>query len=163
MSGEQKLQMSMTALMRGSPPHERGIDLIISCFLLIIRITPAWAGNSRRRKAYVIIFQDHPRMSGEQILLSLIIFSLIGSSPHGRGIEWQSPKALKAGKITPAWAGNSFLTLMRNFNEQDHPRMGGEQLRRLCPFEIVGGSPPHERGIGISIPGASFDLRITPA
>ena len=71
------------------------------------RITPAYAGKSRK----VIIswqrFQDHPRLCGEK-------FSGISSTSFGSG-------------ITPAYAGKSVPVDPRRLSSGDHPRLCGEK------------------------------------
>ena len=49
----------------GSPPPTRGILFSCSCFVDIIRITPAYAGNTYKGVWLKFIDRDHPRLRGE--------------------------------------------------------------------------------------------------
>ena len=46
--------------------------------------------------------------------------------PHGRGIVESTPLLKYIYRITPAWAGNSHLQNLPQALVGDHPRMGGE-------------------------------------
>ena len=49
-------------------------------------------------------------------------------------------------RITPAYAGKSFLNPKHNDSYQDHPRLCGEKKNLPTPPIIVSGSPPPMRG-----------------
>ncbi len=51
--------------MEGSPPHGRGIVVLLLSVIARLRITPAWAGNSTAVQAAQSQEKDHPRMGGE--------------------------------------------------------------------------------------------------
>ena len=48
--------------------------------------------------------------------------------------------------ITPAYAGNTILQMVRNFMQGDHPRLRGEHIRIHCICYFKLGSPPPTRG-----------------
>ena len=64
-----------------------------------------------------------------------------------RGIRLITYLRISIAGITPAHAGNTVLLLVRNCNEQDHPRACGEYF--ILPGAAAGweGSPPRMRGI----------------
>ena len=49
-------------------------------------------------------------------------------------------------RITPAWAGKSFVFDFTCPHLQDHPRVGGEKPRQTLSSWPVRGSPPRGRG-----------------
>ena len=65
--------------------------------------------------------------------------------------------------ITPACAGNTFLTFLINFVSEDHPRMRGEYLFASAIIAYMAGSPPHARGILPKLAEGAVQIRITPA
>ena len=70
---------------------------------------------------------------------------------------------MSAERITPAWAGKSFLYHAKPLVAGDHPRMGGEKLLVLYGTTWGAGSPPHGRGketMLVNVPGSDW---ITPA
>ena len=103
--GEKALSCSCVIYLQGSPPRGRGkeenIALIRACF----RITPAWAGKSRRRPTQGWIFRDHPRVGGEKIDGKKANAYYEGSPPRGRGKAWKPGEKRPESGITPAWAG----------------------------------------------------------
>ena len=49
------------------------------------RITPAYAGKSKKQTAHIVQKEDHPRVCGEKKLASSILSRSIGSPPRMRG------------------------------------------------------------------------------
>ena len=70
----------------GSPPHMRGIPLIVLYSYFCLGITPAHAGNTRVFPNDIFIMRDHPRTCGEYSLLGSLVCFHLGSPPHMRGI-----------------------------------------------------------------------------
>ena len=88
---------------------------------------------------------------------------MAGSPPHGRGKGIGRVDCGQVGGITPAWAGKSPAGSLYAVPSRDHPRMGGEKLKRPARRPARWGSPPHGRGKGAqSRPGQPLP-RITPA
>ena len=69
----------------GSPPRGRGKGFggIFPGFLA--RITPAWAGKSRRHAESRTKSKDHPRVGGEKLKQRMCSTAIAGSPPRGRG------------------------------------------------------------------------------
>ena len=65
--GEQDYKQDYSRAALGSPPRVRGTDFYHSHDFEHDRITPACAGNSRRRADRASCRKDHPRVCGEQI------------------------------------------------------------------------------------------------
>ena len=129
--------------MMGSPPHLRGTPMCSRFNRMIIRITPASAGNTGR------VNYDQRTHNG--------------SPPHLRGTligqywTWIVPR------ITPASAGNTVICFSRSFCLWDHPRICGEHLQCLSLARLPHGSPPHLRGTPVSPQFDCENSGITPA
>ena len=127
MGGEKCFIRFFHLLIRGSPPHGRGKAPGSSNNGNVIGITPAWAGKSASNTLSTWYQQDHPRMGGEKLMLSICFANSSGSPPHGRGKVELSVCYCFGARITPAWAGKSSSDNCSPWNCQDHPRMGGEK------------------------------------
>ena len=104
--GEQMKYMPSRTTTIGSPPRVRGTDSTDAGLDLYSRITPACAGNSLRATRYWQKFWDHPRVCGEQSVLSRYVFFPAGSPPRVRGTVPQYYDVTNLQRITPACAGN---------------------------------------------------------
>ena len=71
--------------------------------------------------------KDHPRLRGEQLVKKLKIKPLAGSPPLARGTVHIFLFRLLQMGITPACAGNSFISFKSRKFTKDHPRLRGEQ------------------------------------
>ena len=69
------------------------------------RITPAYAGKSRRQLPRSCTVQDHPRLCGEKLLQIHERQNLLGSPPPMRGKAAKEIMNLAFLRITPAYAG----------------------------------------------------------
>ncbi len=124
---------------QGSPPHTRGIPYGLLRLSCVLRITPAYAGNTRadyfkkRRK------EDHPRIRGEYSASTSTLASFTGSPPHTRGIQLISKSLQSHIRITPAYAGNTIPFVVFSIMRKDHPRIRGEYTKKMA--EIQGFSP----------------------
>ncbi len=163
MGGEKCGMMQQPTLWLGSPPHGRGKGWPAAPSRKPAGITPAWAGKSGWALRIISIAWDHPRMGGEKRTSRPETARRRGSPPHGRGKGTSTRWRETAGRITPAWAGKSFVIVSFSLFYWDHPRMGGEK-QLLLPFApCKSGSPPHGRGKGISYETQQEFERITPA
>ncbi len=126
-------------------------------------ITPACAGN-RHRNAYIArAAWDHPRLRGEQSVISPFMFFAAGSPPLARGTAIQVSNAGMLIGITPACAGNRYLPASPSLCCQDHPRLRGEQVLPASPRVGSLGSPPLARGTANIRHRFILLSRITPA
>ncbi len=75
----------------GSPPHARGRPLGGSDGSLVCWITPACAGKTTYRKYLARPDRDHPRMRGEDPQVAVRHDAGLGSPPHARGRQLDSP------------------------------------------------------------------------
>ena len=102
-------------------------------------------------------------MGGEKRMPPRMGFWLRGSPPHGRGKDLETDSPPSCSGITPAWAGKSFHWHSLPMFHWDHPRMGGEKLKRLRKAYRGKGSPPHGRGKVYNCQVFCRTFRITPA
>ena len=103
--GEKKLCCSVLTSIIGSPPRMRGKESSTLMKNMEMRITPAYAGKSLPWSSSAKGSGDHPRVCGEKITLSRIIFHLQGSPPRMRGkVDLYTLPAVRPW-ITPAYAG----------------------------------------------------------
>ena len=72
-------------------------------------ITPAYAGKSCRPEAAVPDLRDHPRVCGEKKVMRGAKDKRMGSPPRMRGKEKGGVKMALISRITPAYAGKSWL------------------------------------------------------
>ena len=89
--------------------------------------------------------------------------SITGSPPHVRGKLLLLMNWLFAVRITPACAGKTWNNGCAPLNQQDHPRMCGENSMRFSSAFHTVGSPPHVRGKPVIADSTGFNIGITPA
>ena len=105
--GEYGLPQPGRGRISGSSPLSRGILWAVGLALMLGRIIPALAGNTRHDAAADVHASDHPRSRGEYVYVILLLWAVGGSSPLSRGIPfWRPPRPGIAG-IIPALAGNT--------------------------------------------------------
>ena len=107
--------------------------------------------------------RDHPRLRGEQKYPYKVDIITLGSPPLARGTGAFNASLRTFSRITPACAGNSCVAGRRVAGGWDHPRLRGEQMRRLKDQDLAQGSPPLARGTESSARAFFSPSRITPA
>ena len=163
MGGEKYLPCFNADGFVGSPPRGRGKVRTILPFCFQCRITPAWAGKSSGCRYALTSGWDHPRVGGEKASLRIPSSSLSGSPPRGRGKVLHRRKQEQRDGITPAWAGKSSGCRYALTSGWDHPRVGGEKMKRLKSSHRILGSPPRGRGKESCSAHMCLRHRITPA
>ena len=141
----------------------RGKVLCISLRFNTTRITPAYAGKSHTAFLFTHVKEDHPRLCGEKICLTLKYSNPSGSPPPMRGKVIVPLRDLADFRITPAYAGKSCCGSRPLYPDRDHPRLCGEKARQNVPSWGVTGSPPPMRGKGDFRRYIQYVSRITPA
>ena len=163
MCGEKISMEILVPYISGSPPHVRGKDAVKRHSARGFGITPAYAGKSRGCPAACILRRDHPRVCGEKALLCLSLQQILGSPPRMRGKAFPSIKTILLMRITPAYAGKSYLIGTGLSDTKDHPRVCGEKTVLDLSRLVEQGSPPRMRGKA-DPPSARFRVHgITPA
>ena len=112
---------------KGSPPRGRGKAFTVGPLRLVRGITPAWAGKRSSVVCRRSHAEDHPRVGGEKCRYEECARNFLGSPPRGRGKARTCAGVLESTRITPAWAGKRGNTNETNFENGDHPRVGGEK------------------------------------
>ena len=111
----------------GSPPRGRGKASDVAASDAENRITPAWAGKSRRQRSNGLHRRDHPRVGGEKCWTRDALRWCQGSPPRGRGKDVNNGLLDTMAGITPAWAGKRAMDALPSAPAGDHPRVGGEK------------------------------------
>ena len=163
MCGEQANRRNSRTKGMGSPPRVRGTESGAGMTGQGNRITPACAGNSGLIAAGMAYLEDHPRVCGEQCLISLELNIIKGSPPRVRGTEHHGCNAFHSIRITPACAGNRSASPEVIKLNRDHPRVCGEQLASQPDSNPAKGSPPRVRGTEAVAEIDVDGTRITPA
>ena len=147
------------------------------------RITPAYAGKSKRIAPSSVLFGDHPRVCGEKLRESRGLNRTRGSPPRMRGKVFDADYSILRSGITPAYAGKSYTRtcyaynvritpayagkrhqyIMQLLTARDHPRVCGEKIRSMTTRNNAAGSPPRMRGKASSPSRWILGTRITPA
>ena len=145
--GEYPNNPKLSSQNQGSPPLARGILFFTFPPRLLMRITPACAGNTAGIDSNSNPPRDHPRLRGEYISDFFLHPYVIGSPPLARGILQTVQPQSTDDRITPACAGNTFCITSNIPCGRDHPRLRGEYLNLLQATARLIGSPPLARGI----------------
>ena len=89
-------------------------------------ITPACAGSIWPPKCIRLSREDHPRVCGEHMRVSLDIMKAGGSPPRVRGAYCARMRSRVPCRITPACAGSILIVIRILLGARDHPRVCGE-------------------------------------
>ncbi len=110
------------------------------------RVIPAWAGNTSRRSRAGATCSGHPRVGGEHSIADGVVIHDFGSSPRGRGTRRDAHCHPQAGRVIPAWAGNTMIAHFSAQRPTGHPRVGGEHYLKFTHLHLLFGSSPRGRG-----------------
>ena len=105
--GEKAAVSTRRCAARGSPPPMRGKGAGSANCRGAAGITPAHAGNSRKRSSFKPLDKDHPRSCGEKSAAEADTSAKAGSPPLMRGKVAGRAGRRDAAGITPAHAGKS--------------------------------------------------------
>ena len=141
----------------------RGKGLSDDGHFVAYRITPAYAGKSFRFFILEGLKEDHPRICGEKLISVKGESRPVGSPPHMRGKASVRSGTVRAGRITPAYAGKSTARRRAYLFFWDHPRICGEKPLEEHGGAVITGSPPHMRGKDIRGVVQNVLFGITPA
>ena len=128
MRGEDSAARRSLSKTRGSPPHARGRLRRLLRHADHPGITPACAGKTHTCPCPSRRGTDHPRMRGEDALITIVHSSVKGSPPHARGRQHAERVFHALRRITPACAGKTRPCRHVLGVRRDHPRMRGEDL-----------------------------------
>ncbi len=126
-------------------------------------ITPACAGKTPAPPRAHRPGKDHPRVCGENRAQLQKRRAALGSPPRVRGKLQTGSYTNREGRITPACAGKTDMMRGDGADEEDHPRVCGENSLRPTSSTPRKGSPPRVRGKRFCLSGCLPAGRITPA
>ena len=115
----------------GSSPRMRGTPIACRIRSVRVGIIPAYAGNTFSSPRTCLWSGDHPRVCGEHVSSNSQALSNTGSSPRMRGTPWYCASRAKAGRIIPAYAGNTRRIPRKRTRREDHPRVCGEHFCKI--------------------------------
>ena len=141
----------------------RGKEVVFIDSYLVSRITPAYAGKSFFCPDRILWDRDHPRVCGEKLYMPCAIAPNVGSPPRMRGKVSAERARSNAARITPAYAGKSYLIGTGLGDTEDHPRVCGEKMLTGDTTDEETGSPPRMRGKASNVFINPYGDRITPA
>ena len=147
----------------GSSPRGRGTPGPMADYRLVVRVIPAWAGNTGEHHGRVDPGMGHPRVGGEHAGNWSPGIPEIGSSPRGRGTLVHITTANASNRVIPAWAGNTWSLGVYSAAITGHPRVGGEHPVSLTEARRDSGSSPRGRGTLVQPPGQGVEVRVIPA
>ena len=132
-------------------------------FIQTLRITPACAGKTRTKGGINHDLQDHPRVCGENSDTVQSALTPEGSPPRVRGKHNIRIVVVFCKRITPACAGKTNNINSFKLQNQDHPRVCGENFSNPALVHAGVGSPPRVRGKQRHRQKFTYCVRITPA
>ena len=161
--GEKAYSLVINGSEWGSPPRMRGKGTKRCSSRRGGRITPAYAGKSKRIAPSSVLFGDHPRVCGEKLRESRGLNRTRGSPPRMRGKVFDADYSILRSGITPAYAGKSYTRTCYAYNVRDHPRVCGEKISSVQTENTQEGSPPRMRGKAVYKDIKRAAAGITPA
>ena len=130
----------------GSSPRGRGTPRLGGRLRGRRRFIPARAGNTPDKLPGLQKTAVHPRAGGEHRESVSRGWTIIGSSPRGRGTRCWLRFGLGCWRFIPARAGNTIDCRTSQGVHAVHPRAGGEHAPRLPAEGRSTGSSPRGRG-----------------
>ena len=115
----------------GSPPRMRGRVYPDCTDCEEGGITPAYAGKRKRKLKPKRLTGDHPRVCGEEPHSPFYNAPDQGSPPRMRGRAVQRNAYTTTARITPAYAGKSLASSSAFRAIRDHPRVCGEETKKI--------------------------------
>ena len=161
--GEQIRFGSVPPALCGSSPRVRGTEAFCFGSVSVCRFIPACAGNSVSIRSTNLVITVHPRVCGEQATARTPPRSRRGSSPRVRGTGYTCCPVSVQRRFIPACAGNSPTIVPAAYINTVHPRVCGEQRRKLNQHVLETGSSPRVRGTGVAQLRVAFAGRFIPA
>ena len=105
--GEKITDETIGVVIQGSPPRVRGKVSVLLVDVVMLRVTPAYAGKRLWETPLLCRNGDHPRVCGEKFNLKEMSKTLLGSPPRMRGKDVRQELQHSGRGITPACAGKS--------------------------------------------------------
>ena len=130
----------------GLSPRGRGKRPLVAYGLYRPRSIPAWAGETLPSRGQSQRATVYPRVGGGNLRDSLLIETMKGLSPRGRGKRRAgTPSAYRARSI-PAWAGETKMLQGALIHAGVYPRVGGGNSSASMSAATLLGLSPRGRG-----------------
>ena len=110
------------------------------------RLIPACAGKTIFSKSSIITTPAHPRVCGENQVVSPLVGGCEGSSPRVRGKPPITIRVHDRERLIPACAGKTTFSNMITYSVSAHPRVCGENCPAQARRSERPGSSPRVRG-----------------
>ena len=130
----------------GSSPRVRGKLRFGGTFPPSTRLIPACAGKTDGYFLRKFRSWAHPRVCGENLLLSVLVLWVAGSSPRVRGKRRLPVSSIISRGLIPACAGKTFPRESGDEPVWAHPRVCGENAASAAREKEEKGSSPRVRG-----------------
>ena len=130
----------------GSSPRMRGSRRFCPDTAALPGIIPAYAGLTRLAIGWTSRDEDHPRVCGAHLSVSLVCAWPLGSSPRMRGSLIDITVQTHDKGIIPAYAGLTCIRKDYRSIIRDHPRVCGAHSDRISGCSFRWGSSPRMRG-----------------
>ena len=130
----------------GSSPRVRGKLRFERLSQLMPGLIPACAGKTMCIVILPFNRPAHPRVCGENVVVSTGSAWRFGSSPRVRGKHPRRPGRRRGRGLIPACAGKTSPTSPRGSPTSAHPRVCGENSRCAAARRGSSGSSPRVRG-----------------
>ena len=124
--GENLICRDHRRVLCGSSPRGRGKPHCSDQRTLRGGLIPAWAGKTSTGSVLPDGCRAHPRVGGENAIMTVISGALTGSSPRGRGKQFGGFGVDAGLRLIPAWAGKTSAFDAARSARAAHPRVGGE-------------------------------------
>ncbi len=163
MRGDNSALSGDNAISVGSPPRARGQRAHRPYPPARNRFTPACAGTTPVGRDHSRRLAVHPRVRGDNAGTSFSMASQPGSPPRARGQPVREIHTALYRRFTPACAGTTSSGPSRCAPGPVHPRVRGDNKRRLQVILLESGSPPRARGQQNHLAVLAVRRRFTPA
>ena len=130
----------------GTPPRARGRLRQHPSARFALGNTPACAGTTSCQWSSPPPTGEHPRVRGDDSILSLRLCASIGTPPRARGRLRQAVPPPVPGRNTPACAGTTEPRAAILVESREHPRVRGDDRHAARGRTRPGGTPPRARG-----------------
>ena len=130
----------------GSSPRVRGKQNVGIWESSGAGLIPACAGKTVPIQSPSLSPPAHPRVCGENMVISWRLLSLRGSSPRVRGKPLRCGSGTGSRRLIPACAGKTRYELACTHENGAHPRVCGENFSRGATVTAPPGSSPRVRG-----------------
>ena len=130
----------------GTSPRARGKRRTLWDQHMGERNIPACAGKTAKCLTAPHLWEEHPRVRGENLIVAVSLWIRVGTSPRARGklakvMNWLDEK----GNI-PACAGKTWAEVSVVMVFPEHPRVRGENQHIDCFEDDSEGTSPRARG-----------------